>query len=110
LLLAAYGAAILWSQLWLAEKLGAPIKARLDPRLVLLLTINGYLLLWRMLMRAWFTAAAYGWRQGVLSVPRLIIGNVIAMLAAGRAVSLHFGGGAKRWDKTRHIFPAELPQ
>jgi bacteriophage N4 adsorption protein B len=110
LLLAAYGAAILWSQLWLAEKLGAPIKARLDPRLVLLLTINGYLLLWRMLMRAWFTAAAYGWRQGVLSVPRLVIGNVIAMLAAGRAVSLHFGGGAKRWDKTRHIFPAELPQ
>jgi bacteriophage N4 adsorption protein B len=110
LLLAAYGAAILWSQLWLAEQLGAPIEARLDPRLVLLLTVNGYLLLWRVLMRAWFTAAAYGWRQGVLSVPRLVIGNVIAMLAAGRAVSLHFSGGAKRWDKTRHIFPAKLPQ
>jgi adsorption protein B len=40
----------------------------------------------------------------------MVVGNVIAMLAAGRAVSLHFGGGAKRWDKTRHIFPAELPQ
>jgi bacteriophage N4 adsorption protein B len=110
LLLAAYGSAILWSQLWLAEKLGAPIKARLDPRLVLLLTVNGYLLLWRILMRAWFTASAYGWWQGLLSVPRLVIGNLIAMLAAARAVSLHFGGGAKRWDKTRHIFPAELPQ
>jgi bacteriophage N4 adsorption protein B len=110
LLLAAYGSAILWSQLWLAEKLGAPIKARLDPRLVLLLTVNGYLLLWRILMRAWFTASAYGWWQGLLSVPRLVIGNLIAMLAAARAVSLHFGGGAKHWDKTRHIFPAELPQ
>ena len=31
LLLAAYGAALLWSQLWLAEALGAPIQARLDP-------------------------------------------------------------------------------
>lgn len=110
LLLAAYGAAVLWSQLWLAERLGAPIRARLDPRLAMLLTINGYLLLWRILMRAWFTAAAYGWRQGLLSVPRLVIGNLIAMLAAARAVSLHFGGGARRWDKTRHIFPAQLPQ
>ena len=27
-----------------------------------------------------------------------------------RALSLHIGGGAKRWDKTRHIFPASLPQ
>jgi adsorption protein B len=25
-------------------------------------------------------------------------------------VSLHLGGGATRWDKTRHVFPAELPQ
>ena len=110
LLLAAYGAALLWSQLWLAEALGAPIKARLDPGLVTLLTINGWLLGWRVLMRAWFTKAAYGWRQGILSVPRLVVGNVIAMLAAARAVSLHLRGGATRWDKTRHIFPAELPQ
>ena len=110
LLVAAYGAALLWSQIWLAEALGAPIKARLDPGLVTLLTINGWLLAWRVLMRAGFTASAYGWRQGVLSIPRLVVGNVIAMLAAARAVSLHLGGGATRWDKTRHIFPAELPQ
>jgi adsorption protein B len=110
LLLSAYGAALLWSQIWLAEALGAPIRAKVDPLLVTLLTVNGWLLLWRVLMRAWFTASAYGWRQGFLSVPRLLVGNVIAMLAAGRAVSLHLGGGAKRWDKTRHIFPAELPQ
>ena len=110
LLLAAYGAALLWSQIWLAEALGAPIKARLDPALVTLLMINGWLLLWRILMRAVFTASAYGFREGLLSIPRLVVGNVIAMLAAARAVSLHLGGGAKRWDKTRHMFPAELPQ
>jgi adsorption protein B len=110
LLLAAYGAALLWSQLWLAEALGAPIQARLSPGLVTLLAVNGGLLAWRVLMRAAFTTAAYGLTEGLLSVPRLVVGNVIAMLAAARAVSLHLGGGAKRWDKTRHIFPAELPQ
>jgi adsorption protein B len=110
LLIAAYGAAFLWSQIWLAEALGAPIKARLDPGLVTLLTINGSLLAWRVLMRATFTASVYGWGEGLRSIPRLVVGNVIAMLAAARAVSLHLGGGATRWDKTRHIFPAELPQ
>jgi len=110
LLVAAYTAAFLWSQIWLAEALGAPIKARLDATLVMLLTINGWLLGWRVLMRAAFTTSAYGLTEGILSVPRLVVGNVIAMLAAARAVSLHMGGGATRWDKTGHIFPAELPQ
>jgi adsorption protein B len=110
LLVAAYTAALLWSQLWLAEALGAPIRARMDPALTRLLAVNGCLLAWRVLMRAYFTTSAYGLAQGLCSIPRLVVGNVIAMLAATRAVSLHLGGGAKRWDKTRHIFPAELPQ
>ena len=110
LLIAAYSAALLWSQLWLAEALGAPVQARMDPILTLLLTINFGLLAWRALMRAGFTASAYGWGEGLMSIPRLVVGNVIAMLAAARAVSLHLSGGAKRWDKTRHIFPVELPQ
>jgi adsorption protein B len=110
LLLAAYLAALLWSQIWLAEALGAPVQARLDPALVTLLIINGWLLAWRILMRVCFTASVYGLGEGLRSIPRLVVGNVIAMLAAARAVSLHLGGGAKRWDKTRHIFPAELPQ
>jgi adsorption protein B len=45
-----------------------------------------------------------------MSIPRLVVVNVIAMLAAGRAVMLHLGGGARQWDKTRNIFPKELPQ
>ncbi|MFL6830389.1 MAG: glycosyl transferase family protein [Sphingomicrobium sp.] len=110
LLLAAYGAALLWSQIKLGEALGAPIHATLDPALVTLLTVNAWLLAWRILMRATFTASAYGVGEGLLSIPRLVVGNVIAMLAAARAVSLHVGGGARRWDKTSHIFPAELPQ
>ncbi|WP_308515290.1 glycosyl transferase family protein [Sphingomonas flavescens] len=110
LLLAAYLAALLWSQLWLAEALGAPVQARMNPTLTLLLTVNAWLLAWRVLMRFWFTKSAYGWVEGFFSIPRLFVGNVIAMLAAARALSIHLRGGAKRWDKTRHIFPAELPQ
>jgi adsorption protein B len=82
----------------------------MDPLLSVILTINSALLAWRILMRAGFTASAYGWREGLLSVPRLVVGNVVAMLAAARALSLHLGGGATRWDKTHHVFPAELPQ
>jgi adsorption protein B len=110
LLVAAYAAAFLWSQIWLAEALGAPIKARLDSMLVRLLTINGWLLAWRVLMRACFTTYAYGLREGLLSIPRVVVGNVVTILAATRALSLHVGGGATRWDKTQHIFPLELPQ
>jgi len=110
LLLSAYLAAFLWSQIWLAEALGAPIHARLDPTLITLLTINGWLLAWRILMRAAFTTSAYGPAEGLLSIPRLVIGNLIAMLAAARALALHIGGGAKRWDKTSHTFPKQVPK
>ena len=107
-LLAGYAAGLLWSQMWLAEALGAPIQARMDPRLLLLLKINGFLLGWRVLMRVAFTTNAYGWRQGLLSIPRLVVANVIAVLAALRALAIHLGGRARQWDKTRHIFPAGI--
>ena len=93
-----------------AEALGAPVQARLDPTLIILLQINAWLLAWRVFMRACFTTSAYGFGQGVLSIPRMVVGNVIAVLAAGRAVSVHLGGGPQRWDKTTHIFPVGLAQ
>ncbi len=108
LLIAAYTAALLWSQIWIAHAIGAPVQVELDPALATLLTVNAWLLAWRVAMRAGFTTSAYGWRQGLLSVPRLVVGNVIAMLAAWRALSLYLARGAPRWDKTRHIFPREL--
>lgn len=106
LILAGYVSALLWSQVWLARQLGAPIQVRMDPGLVTLLTINGWLLLWRVLLRAAFTTSAYGLEEGLLSLPRLFVGNLIAVLAAFRAVTQHFGGRTPRWDKTQHVFPA----
>lgn len=109
LLVAGYGAALLWAEVALAAALGAPIAVRVSAPLGLLMWVNGWLLGWRMLMRASFTAAAYGWREGLRSIPRMVVANVIAVFAARRALLLHSAGGAKQWDKTHHIFPSELP-
>lgn len=107
LIVTAYLAALLWSQLWVATLLGAPVQVRIDPLLAGLLTVNAWLLAWRVLMRAGFTAAAYGLEEGLLSMPRLFVGNLIAVLSAFRALSLHLGGRTPRWEKTQHIFPKE---
>jgi adsorption protein B len=40
-------------------------------------------------------------------VPRLVVGNLIAILAVWRALAIHSRGGPRRWEKTRHIFPVE---
>jgi len=107
LLIAGYAAALLWLQLGIAKGLGAPVDLTLGAGLVLMLKVNAALLAWRVLMRAGFVTATYGLGQGLLSVPRLVVGNVIAILAVWRALSLHANGGPTRWDKTRHIFPTE---
>ena len=108
LLLCGYAAALLWTQMWLAEALGAPVQVGIDPTLATLLWINLWLLLWRILMRAVFTGASYGWSEGLRSIPRLVVGNLIAIVAAARAVTLYVGRGPPVWDKTRHVFPKEL--
>ena len=107
LLFCGYSAALLWSQMWVAEALGAPIQVTIDAALATLLWINLWLLLWRIAMRALFTGSDYGWKEGLLSVPRLVVGNFIAICAAARALSLYLGKAPRVWDKTRHTFPAE---
>jgi adsorption protein B len=109
LLFTGYGAGLLWAQIALSAALGAPIEVPVSHLLAALMWINGWLLAWRILMRASFTTAAYGWREGLRSIPRMVVANLIAVLAARRAMMLHSAGGATRWDKTQHIFPAEIP-
>jgi adsorption protein B len=110
LLLAGYISALLWAEIALAAALGAPIAVPVSPLLANLLWLNGWMLGWRLLMRAGFTAAAYGPVEGLRSIPRTVVANLIAVLAARRALMIHSAGGARQWDKTRHIFPLELPQ
>lgn len=66
------------------------------------------LMLWRLTLRAICTGRSYGWVQGARAMPRLLVCNVIAMLAARRAIGIYIrqlAGNAVVWEKTRHRFP-----
>lgn len=76
-----------------------------------LLRINAALLAWRLVVRASATAAEHGWREGLRAVPRVMVANYIAILAARRALWRYVGllaTGRVRWDKTAHRFPTDL--
>ncbi len=108
ILLAAYLALLLWGILRAADLVIAVPWRTLTPALRLLLTINLGLMLWRFAMRALFVGQIYGWRQGLAAIPRTLVGNVIAIMAARRAVSLYIRsllGKPLVWDKTAHRFP-----
>ncbi|QNN64799.1 glycosyl transferase family protein [Sphingomonas rhizophila] len=108
LLICGYLAALLWSQLAFAHLLGAPLMFRSTPALAFLLKVNAALLAWRIAMRLLFTTIGYGWREGLRSIPRLVVANLIAIAAALRAIAIHRRGGSVHWDKTAHIFPTEV--
>lgn len=65
---------------------------------------------WRCLMRFAFTAREYGLFEGLIAIPRIFLGNVIAIMAGRRALVAYMrtlGGGEVSWDKTGHgIHPA----
>ena len=109
LLVAGYAAALLWAQIAFAAALGAPIGVTPSPIALDLIQLNAWLLGWRLLMRAAFTANTYGWREGLRAIPRAIVANLISILAAYRALKLHSAGGPRQWDKTQHIYPREIP-
>lgn len=111
-LAAAYLALLLWALLFAAERFTGWSMAPFGPMLTLLIAVNSALLLWRLAMRFGFVASAYGWREGLRSVPRTVTGNIIAMMAARRALARYLRlrrTGASTWDKTAHAFPDELP-
>lgn len=59
--------------------------------------------------RAWFTTQLYGWRHGLMSVPRMAVGNFVNCMAVARAWRLYIVsvvlGRKLAWDKTAHDFP-----
>jgi adsorption protein B len=112
LLCTAYLTLVLWALFQIRLLLTGSPPPIVPDRLQTLLEINFGLLFWRLAMRFGFVAQAYGWRQGLASIPRVLVGNLIAMLAARRAVFRYLSirrTGQTTWDKTRHAFPTELP-
>ena len=98
------------------ELFGLVPEVELSSGLKLLLWINLAMVGWRALWRFGFTTAVYGWKQGVMAVLRIPVANVIAIMAARRAMTGYLrslAGDAPRWDKTSHdrhpaAFPAAL--
>ena len=93
----------------LALLLGLP-QPTLTPLMMTLVTINLYLLVWRLIFRAGFTISNYGIRQGLLAIPRVLVSNFIAVLAARRGLRRYIDavkGRSTEWGKTAHTFPGE---
>jgi adsorption protein B len=109
LLFAGYLALALWLLLAPLRLIAGVEAAPFPPLLAVLVQVNLALLAWRMSVRAAFTARAYGWREGLRSVPRAAVANVVAMFAAAAALARYRSlrrTGRAAWGKTAHIFPA----
>jgi adsorption protein B len=111
----AYAGVILTALSYGRTLFGGTVPQAPDGWLKVALTVSFALLLWRAAMRAGFVTYAYGWREGVRSAPRMIVGNIIALVAARRALFRYMAtlrGARPRWDKTDHRFPtaAELTE
>jgi bacteriophage N4 adsorption protein B len=84
---------------------------KIDPALRILLIINGFLVIWRVAIRAICVAAVYGRNESVRSVPRIIVSNMIAVLACSYAIVRYqrmLRDGSFSWGKTSHQFPHSL--
>ena len=76
-----------------------------SPLLSALLWLNLFGVAMRFLMRACFTAREYGWRQGLIAIPRTFVSNIIAIMAGRRALIAYIKtlrGAPVIWDKTEH--------
>ncbi|ANI78638.1 glycosyl transferase family protein [Sphingobium sp. EP60837] len=107
-LLAAYLALLLWGVLTVARWFGIVPAPRGSALIEPLLWLNFLFMVWRLAMRAIFVGRSYGWRYGLGAIPRSIIANLIAMMAARRAIFLYLDslfGKPLVWDKTQHRFP-----
>jgi adsorption protein B len=110
LLFTGYFAVALWLVLKAREGLTGIAPAVVTPLLAMLVRINFCLLIWRLAVRAGFVTRAYGWREGLRSIPRAAVGNLIAILAAWKALARYRAlrrTGRATWDKTAHMFPTD---
>lgn len=105
ILLAAYLAIVCWAVAFAGRQLGliAPLPASGLMNAVVVVGFIG--LVWRALMRFAFTTALYGRAEGVRALVRLPIANVIAIVAARRALAAYvrtLRGQRAIWEKTHH--------
>jgi len=115
LALAGYPIVIYWLFVWLAEWLNPDIAI---PPLVesneiyfpFMWVVMG-LLVWRLLNRMAAVGRYYGLKQALLSVPRLVVANVVNFCATVQAIRRYLqsriSGKSPAWLKTAHAYPSD---
>lgn len=79
-----------------------------------IIVINFWLFMNRIIQRVYFVAKLNGFEQALLSMPRMLVGNVVNFFAVCRAWKMFLihiiTGKTITWDKTQHSYPtmAEL--
>jgi adsorption protein B len=90
---------------WSPSRVAAP-----GSLLAWILAFNMAALAWRTAVKAHFVGRLYGPVQALLVPPRLVLANVIGILATGRALRTYLRhritGEPLRWLKTAHTFPS----
>lgn len=108
-LFAAYCASLGYALLTLSAAAGLGPPPFMSPLIEGALLVTTLLMLWRLAARFFWSSRAYGWKQGLLAIPRTLFANIVSMLAARRAISLYLRqlrNGTVIWEKTHHRFPA----
>lgn len=104
-LAAAYLLLVIAGILWVAGLFGFARPWRPDPLIEFLILANLASFVWRAAMRFAFTTREYGLAEGVLAVPRIVLGNIVTIMAGRRALFAYIRtlrGGLPQWDKTPH--------
>lgn len=81
-----------------------------DSWLTAVLVANAVALVLRVVQRFYFVNRLYGWENGLMSIPRLVVGNFVNFWAVCRAWKLFLSSvlfdTPVVWDKTMHDFPS----
>lgn len=91
--------------LWLARLGGAPLPPASTSASHALLAVSLFGFGWRVALRAAFTANEYGLGEGLWSILRIPVANIIAIMAGRRAFAAYLRslrGAPVVWDKTQH--------
>lgn len=77
-----------------------------------LLAVTAMLAIWRLATRAAIVGSVYGRGEGLRSIPRTLVANLVLLLAGWRALWRYvrlLRGQRPEWGKTAHVFPAGMP-
>ncbi len=103
--LAAYAGLLLTALGWAGRAILGWDATIVGGTMQMLLALNAMLLVWRLGMRSLFAGRCYGWREAAWAVPRAFVANIMAILAARRALVIYgrmLRSGEVVWDKTEH--------